>query len=167
MRIMKTHAVRREEWLWSGSFRQSMTYNRGEWTGKGVNPHSRELGVVVPQMGVLVLDLSSNKLGDDAMEEICTHLSNDRWLLGLNLRNNRVTNRGAQALLDTISGHDFSPLLMCVLEGNAVRGVTGNTCLAQIDKVLNARPVPPVMGTCGGGGKVHGVMVCNGALAQW
>ena len=56
-RIMKTHAVRREEWLWSGSFRQSMSYTHGAWSGKGVVPHSKELGTEVPMMGILVMDL--------------------------------------------------------------------------------------------------------------
>ena len=34
---------------------------------------------------------------------------------------------------------------MCVLEGNAIRGVSGNRCLTEMDKVLSDRPNPPVL----------------------
>lgn len=51
----------------------------------------------------LLLDLSQNALGDDAAEAICNALFHDKWLLGLNLSQNRISRVGISLLADTLA----------------------------------------------------------------
>lgn len=51
----------------------------------------------------LLLDLSQNALGDACVEAICNALYHDKWLLGLNLSQNRVSRVGISLLTDTLA----------------------------------------------------------------
>lgn len=51
----------------------------------------------------LLLDLSQNALGDESAEAICNALFHDKWLLGLNLSQNRISRVGLLLLVDTLA----------------------------------------------------------------
>ena len=86
-RIIKAHAMRRDELRWAKSLRQlhlaDVTVQEHEET---------------QLEGLLGFDLSFNMLGNEAVACICDTLLFDIWLLGINLRHNRVGAKGAAAM---------------------------------------------------------------------
>ncbi|TYZ63303.1 hypothetical protein PybrP1_009092 [[Pythium] brassicae (nom. inval.)] len=83
-KIITLHGTLKDESVWSSSL-------RGEAAGVAATRPS------------LLLDLSQNALGDDAAEAICNALYHDKWLLGLNLSQNRVSRSGVARLTETLS----------------------------------------------------------------
>ena len=81
--IIRSHGARRDEAIWSAGLR-----------GKAVEAHSEECPKEIPTIGVLVLDFSVNRLGDNSAQAISEALSNDSWLLGLNLGGNNMSDKG-------------------------------------------------------------------------
>eukprot|EP00644_Phytophthora_capsici_P005859 jgi/Phyca11/525199/estExt2_fgenesh1_pm.C_PHYCAscaffold_20154 len=81
-KIISLHGVIKDEAIWSSSL-------RGE--------------VPDPPLPDLLINLSRNNLGDEAAEAICDALYNDKWLLGLNLGGNHLSQQGTELLISTLT----------------------------------------------------------------
>uniref|UniRef100_K3W6K8 Uncharacterized protein n=1 Tax=Globisporangium ultimum (strain ATCC 200006 / CBS 805.95 / DAOM BR144) TaxID=431595 RepID=K3W6K8_GLOUD len=83
-KIITLHGVLKDEDVWSSSLR-----------GESVS--------AVASRPALLLDLSQNALGDESAQALCNALYHDKWLLGLNLGQNRISRNGITLLIDTLT----------------------------------------------------------------
>ncbi len=75
---------------------------------------------LVCDAGLLVLDLSSNSVGDDVAKALAAFLPQDLWLLALRLHRCAITTAGATALLESLLSNET--LLALDLRGNPCDG---------------------------------------------
>ncbi|KAG1703336.1 hypothetical protein DVH05_008245 [Phytophthora capsici] len=114
-KIISLHGVIKDEAIWSSSL-------RGE--------------VPDPPLPDLLINLSRNNLGDEAAEAICDALYNDKWLLGLNLGGNHLSQQGTELLISTLTK---SNLTLAVLALANMRNPVGSSTLATLDSILHPR----------------------------
>jgi hypothetical protein len=142
-RILKAHVSRREEYMWTCSLR----LQPGDDTD--VQPHSIQIAensLNVVTMGLLSLDLSYNKFGDKTAHIIADHLKCDRYLLGLTMRNCRVTANGVNSIMQTIKRNPLSPLIMCQFDTTKITKTKGGReLMKELDDILASHKDPPIM----------------------
>ncbi|CAM9413105.1 unnamed protein product, partial [Discosporangium mesarthrocarpum] len=121
--VIKAHAGRRNALAWSNGLRRpppppslGALERRGAGGGGGSRPAGSPPPAHVAAAGLLVVDVSGNRLGDAGVHAIAKGLQNDSWIVGINLSHNGVTNRGA-ALLSLCLQHN-STLCGLVLDDN-------------------------------------------------
>uniref|UniRef100_A0A7S2RF10 Uncharacterized protein n=1 Tax=Mucochytrium quahogii TaxID=96639 RepID=A0A7S2RF10_9STRA len=109
-RVLGSHSQRRSEQRWGHSLRR-MDRNFED------NPlHIEDLNKI-SLMGVLAVDLSENYLEDIFASAIARSLVADDWLGAINLRNNRITSTGVNAIY--ITADQSNDALACVdMSGN-------------------------------------------------
>jgi Ran GTPase-activating protein (RanGAP) involved in mRNA processing and transport len=74
--------------------------------------------------GLLVIDLSRNRVGDETAAALATFLPQDLWLWALRLFNCGITTKGASALLDSLLSNET--LVALDIRGNSCDGSLPN-----------------------------------------
>ncbi|POM63760.1 Hypothetical protein PHPALM_20797 [Phytophthora palmivora] len=82
-KIIALHGVIKDEAIWSSSLRGDVA--------------------PTPLMPDLLINLSRNSLGDETAEVICDALCSDKWLLGLNLGGNNLSEQGTGTFINTLA----------------------------------------------------------------
>ncbi|KAJ8574595.1 hypothetical protein ON010_g4617 [Phytophthora cinnamomi] len=111
------HGVIKDESVWSSSL-------RGEVAPSGAS------------MPELLINLSCNKLGDVTAETICDALYNDKWLLGLNLGENKISQQGAEMFIDTFTNNNKT---LAVLGLANMKEPVATSTLDVLDSLLRVR----------------------------
>ncbi|CEG42179.1 LRR-containing protein [Plasmopara halstedii] len=95
-KIIALHGVIKDEAEWSSSLRNQM----------------------IPAVSSpdLLLDLSRNDLGDETAEAICDGLSSDKWLLGLNLGANNLSQNGMEVFNETLKKRNHTLAVLALKE---------------------------------------------------
>ncbi|KAL3673863.1 hypothetical protein V7S43_001550 [Phytophthora oleae] len=114
-KIISLHGVIKDEAIWSSSL-------RGE--------------VANTSLPDLFINLSRNSLGDETAETICDSLCNDKWLLGLNLGGNHLSQQGTELFISTLTK---SNLTLAVLALANMTTPVGPSTLATLDSILHSR----------------------------
>ncbi|KAL4125602.1 hypothetical protein PRNP1_009351 [Phytophthora ramorum] len=115
-KIITLHGVIKDEAVWSSSL-------RGE-----VAPNSS-----MPQ---LLLNLSRNNLSDETAEAICDALYNDKWLLGINLGGNNISQQGTEVFIDTFTKSNRT---LAVLALANMKSPVATSTLDKLDSLLSPR----------------------------
>ena len=108
--VIRRHGARRDDGFWASCLRDG---TMSAASSRGLEPSDAEMAVQL--RGITALDLSSNNFSDDGVCHIATTLESDGWLVALNLRNNRVSEVGAQSIKaalhinESLSVIDFRP----------------------------------------------------------
>lgn len=84
----------------------------------------------------LLLDLSQNALGDESAEAICNALYHDKWLLGLNLSQNRISRKGISLLVDTLTQSNRTLAILVVAN---MKDPVDHVNLRQLDALMHER----------------------------
>ncbi|KAG6610206.1 LRR-containing protein [Phytophthora cinnamomi] len=116
-KIITLHGVIKDESVWSSSL-------RGEVAPSGAS------------MPELLINLSCNKLGDVTAETICDALYNDKWLLGLNLGENKISQQGAEMFIDTFTNNNKT---LAVLGLANMKEPVATSTLDVLDSLLRVR----------------------------
>ncbi|KAG3011894.1 hypothetical protein PC128_g17106 [Phytophthora cactorum] len=115
-KIIALHGVIKDESIWSSSLR-------------GEAPPA-------PSSPDLLINLSRNNLGDETAEAICDALHNDKWLLGLNLGGNHLSQQGTELFIDTLSKRNQT---LAVLALANMKNPVGRSTLATLETLLHGR----------------------------
>lgn len=108
--LLRCHAARRDEALWSASLR-GRHVQRGH-SADGLSPVSRT--------GCLLLDLGHNDIGDRGAAALASALSGDSWLLGLNLDGNaRMTDTACDGIAKALRCNMDSAVLALRMSATA------------------------------------------------
>ncbi|GAB9463321.1 hypothetical protein Gpo141_00000786 [Globisporangium polare] len=116
-KIISLHGVLKDETVWSSSLR-----------GETVS--------VANARPSLLLDLSQNALGDDAAEAICNALFHDKWLLGLNLSQNRISRVGISLLADTLAQSNRT---LAVIQVSSMKEPVDQASLHRLETLMRDR----------------------------
>ncbi|KAG7391215.1 hypothetical protein PHYPSEUDO_005576 [Phytophthora pseudosyringae] len=114
-KIITLHGVIKDEGIWSSSL-------RGE--------------VATPSSPDLLINLARNNLGDETAEVVCDALHNDKWVLGLNLGGNHVSQRGMEVFIHTLTKSNQT---LAVLALAGMKDPVGTSTLATLDSMLHGR----------------------------
>lgn len=115
-KIIALHGVIKDEAVWSSSLRNQ----------------------TVPTVSSpdLLIDLFRNNLDDAAAEVICDGLSNDKWLLGLNLGANNLSHKGTEIFVDTLTKRNRT---LAVLALGNMKETAEATTLSALESILYDR----------------------------
>ncbi|KAE9050915.1 hypothetical protein PR001_g1955 [Phytophthora rubi] len=114
--LAKLHGVIKDEAVWSSSLRGEAAPNTS--------------------MPELLINLSRNTLGDATAETICDALYNDKWLLGLNLGGNKISQQGTEAFIDTLANNNKT---IAVLGLANMKEPVATSTLDTLDSLLRVR----------------------------
>ncbi|KAE9041943.1 hypothetical protein PR003_g5489 [Phytophthora rubi] len=115
-KIITLHGVIKDEAVWSSSLRGEAAPNTS--------------------MPELLINLSRNTLGDATAETICDALYNDKWLLGLNLGGNKISQQGTEAFIDTLANNNKT---IAVLGLANMKEPVATSTLDTLDSLLRVR----------------------------
>ncbi len=128
--LVKAHCCRRDEMTWAISLRGKV----------GMVPSTSTAPGEIPTSGVLCLDLSNNKLGDELAHSLSHALIHDGWLLALNLSSNRIGMAGATALCEMLVTNRYVAAIK--MDGNpCVQNPKGKKGLKMMSSLLSKRNV--------------------------